>query len=246
MNFTQVMSRSLHYCGIYGFLAFVLLAAPGLSLAVQAANAFDDWELLTLPDKTPAEFTPFGATGLRIDSDRSVAFLYTEMTREGGKRLSWRWRVDKSPPPAPQDQVGRDDRPLAIHFWFPKPPEERSFFDDLGSVFGYPAIGRVMTYVWGGTETRGATMDHPHFADGRLIILRGPEAAVGTWYDEAIDLTADYRRAFGEAPPDRLYLAISADSDDLGGKSSAMVDGLRWDEGTAAAIPGALQEAARP
>ena len=190
MNLMRNASRFLHYPRVYGLLAFALLTAPGLSLATQASNAFDDWDLLTLPDKTPAEFTPFGSTGLRIDSDRSVAFLYTEMTREGGKQLSWRWRVDKSPPPAPQDQVGRDDRPLAIHFWFPTPPEERSFFDDLGNLFGYPVIGRVMTYVWGGTDSRGASMDHPHFEEGRLIILRGPEAAVGTWYDETIDITA--------------------------------------------------------
>ena len=125
------------------------------------------------------------------------------------------------------------------------PPEKRSFFDDLGNVFGYPAIGRVMTYVWGGTKERGTAFAHPHFDEGRLTVLRGPEAATGTWYEENIDIAADYRQAFGEDPQDRLYLAVSADSDDRGGMSSAVLEALRWNGQSVGNDAGPKQEAAR-
>jgi len=175
-----------------------------------------------------------------------VAFLYTEFTGVSAKRLNWRWRVDKAIAPSPQDRVGRNDRPLAVHLWFPPPAAQRSLLERLGGVFGYPAIGRVMTYVWGGTSERGTVIRHPHFDEGRLIILRGTEAQAGTWYDESIDFAADYRRAFGEAPPDRLYLAISADTDDLGGMSSARLQALRWEHRVSARVPSPRQLALRP
>ena len=191
-------------------------------------NLFADWSLLTLPDKAPASFTALGEDGLRIEADRAVAFLYKEIAAEENKRLAWRWRVDKAIAPAPLERVGQDDRPLAIHVWFPPSAEERSFFDRLGSFFGYPSIGRVMTYVWGGTQARGTVLAHPHFEHGQMIVLRGPEARTETWYEETIDIAADYRRAFGEAAPERLYIAISADTDDRGGSSSAILERLRW------------------
>ena len=228
MGLIQSLCRYRSKPGKLGLLVVALFALPGLSHAGEVENRFSDWQLLTVPDKTPARFTVEGPAGLRVEAMDAVAFLYKETTRSSGKSLTWRWRVDKGLPPSPQDRVGQDDRPLAVHIWFPMPPEERSFFDDLGSLFGYPAIGRVLTYVWGGTRERGAVFDHPHFEEGKLIVLRGPEAAFKTWYDESIDLAADYRRAFGEAPPERIFIAISADSDDLGGMSSAALDSLKW------------------
>ena len=233
------------------FLSLGLLASA-LPAGAQAAgvqakeNLFADWSLLTLPDKTPAAFTALGEDGLRIEADQAVAFLYKEIAAEQNKRLAWRWRVDKAIAPAPLERVGQDDRPLAIHVWFPPPAEERSFFDRLGSLFGYPSIGRVMTYVWGGTQARGTVLAHPHFEEGQMIVLRGPEARTETWYEETIDIAADYRRAFGEAAPERLYIAISADTDDRGGSSSAILDRFRWIMQAAGTTANTVQVASRP
>lgn len=227
-------------------LSLGLLAStfPG---AVQAKeNLFADWSLLTLPDKAPASFTALGEDGLRIEANQAVAFLYKEIAVQGNKRLAWRWRVDKAIAPAPLERVGQDDRPLAIHVWFPPPAEKRSFFDRLGSLFGYPSIGRVMTYVWGGTEARGTVLAHPHFEQGQMIVLRGPEARTETWYEETVDIAADYRRAFGEAAPERLYIAISADTDDRGGSSSAILDRFRWIMQAAGTTANTVQVASRP
>lgn len=228
------------HAALAALLALGLTTPGSLALADSAGNPFEDWSRLTLPDKAAASFTALGKEGLRIESKDSIGFLYTEVGQTKGKHLLWRWRVDQAPPASPQDRVGQDDRPLAVHIWFPLPPEERSFFERLGGVFGYPSIGRVITYVWGGTKARGTTINHPHFDEGVLIVLRGSDAKNGAWYRERIDVAADYRRAFGEEPPARVYLAISADSDDRGGMSSARLEALRWVDslaGTNQAVP---------
>ena len=204
-------------------------AAEAASLAAnKALQPFDEWQVLTLPEKPPADFIITGPDTLIVEADGAVAFLYAEATVKPGAQLTWRWRVDRGIAPSAQDRIGQDDRPLAIHLWFPPPEAERSLFDRLGGLFGYPSIGRVMTYVWGGERERGTVFDHPHFDEGRLTVLRGTEAGLGTWYDERIDFIADYRDAFGEDPPQRLYIAISADTDDLGGMSLATIKHLRW------------------
>ena len=81
-----------------------------------------------------------------------------------------------------------------------------------------------MTYVWGGTEARGSRFVNPHLGDdGIMIVLRSGRAPTGRWLTEEVDLAADFRMAFGFAAPPPSHIALSADSDDRGGRSRAWV-----------------------
>lgn len=200
---------------------------PAQAASVSVPPAFDDWKLLVLPDKEPAEFKVSKDGALQVEAMNAVGFLYAQIDGASAKRLAWRWRVDKDIPPTDLSQSGRDDRPLAVHVWFPPKPEEVSFRDRLGSLFGYPMIGRVLTYVWGGTAERGAYMTNPHFDESKLIVLRSGATPTGRWFAEEIDIAADYEMAFGAKPPETAYIAISADTDDAGGTSVAQLDDLK-------------------
>ena len=213
-------------------LAGAVLAAAAAAGPVQAASpllppSFDDWKLLVLPDKDPAEFKVSKDGALQVEAINAVGFLYAQIDGVSPQRLSWRWRVDKDIPPTDLSRIGRDDRPLAVHIWFPPKPEDISFRDRLGSLFGYPMIGQVLTYVWGGTARRGAHMANPHFEDSKLIVLRSGTTPTGKWFAEEIDIAADYEMAFGAKPPATAYIAISADTDDVGGTSVAQLDDLK-------------------
>lgn len=213
-------------------LTAALLAAAAATGAAQAASvsvppSFDDWKLLVLPDKEPAEFKVSKDGALQVEAMNAVGFLYAQINGAAAQRLAWRWRVDKDIPPTDLSRVGRDDRPLAVHVWFPPKPEDISFRDRLGSLFGYPMIGRVLTYVWGGTAERGAHMVNPHFDESKLIVLRSGSTPTGQWFAEEIDIAADYEMAFGSKPPSTAYIAISADTDDAGGTSVARLDDLK-------------------
>lgn len=220
MTFTALQRTGI------AFLA-AILAAPALAAPDPAPPAFDDWKLLVLPDKEPAEFKISETGSLQIEAMNAVGFLYVQIDEAPSKRLVWRWRVDQDIPATDLSQSGQDDRPLALHVWFPPKPEDISFGDRLGALFGYPMIGQVLTYVWGGTAQRGVKMPNPHFEDSKLIVLRSGATPTGIWFNEEIDIAADYQMAFGAPPPAKAYIAISADTDDGGGTSIAQLDGLK-------------------
>ncbi|MEM7221937.1 MAG: DUF3047 domain-containing protein [Pseudomonadota bacterium] len=191
------------------------------------------WRLLELPGKPPARFSGSERTGLQVSADGGVGFLYRPLADgEAGKaRMSWHWRVDSAPPPSDLSVKGADDRPLAIHLWF---PEENSFWGGLksaaGALFDVPVPGKVLTYVWGGTQARGEKLVNPHLRDdGVLIVLRSGRQAPGGWVREQIDIAADFQMGFGYPPPAAAYIAISADSDDRPGRSLALVKDIRFD-----------------
>ena len=200
-------------------------AAPAASVSVP--SSFDDWKLLALPDKEPAEFKVSETGTLEVEAMNAVGFLYTQIDSASAERMAWRWRVDRDIPPTDLSLSGRDDRPLAVHVWFPPKPEDVTFRDRLGSLFGYPMIGQVLTYVWGGTAERGAEMANPHFENSKLFVLRSGTTPTGRWFAEEIDIAADYKMAFGAEPPATAYIAISADTDDVGGTSVARLDSLK-------------------
>jgi hypothetical protein len=64
--------------------------------------------------------------------------------------------------------------------------------------------------------------------DGRVATVTRRQGGTGA-ADEAVDLAADYARAFGGPPPALLALAISADAAGAGGPIEAAVARLRLD-----------------
>lgn len=220
MSFTALRPASIT-------LLAAFLAGPAWAASDTAPPAFNDWKLLVLPDKDPAEFRISETGSLRIEAMNAVGFLYAQIDEVPSRRLAWRWRVDQNIPATDLSRSGQDDRPLALHVWFPPKPEDVSFGDRLGALFGYPMIGQVLTYVWGGTAQRGERMPNPHFENSKLIVLRSGTTPTGIWFNEEIDIAADYRMAFGAPPPARAYIAISADTDDVGGTSIAQLDDLK-------------------
>ncbi|MEO0750340.1 MAG: DUF3047 domain-containing protein [Pseudomonadota bacterium] len=189
------------------------------------------WRTLKIPGARENQFRLNG-DALQVISDGSVSFRYMELPRNSvpPATLSWRWRVDRHSPLASQAQKGRDDRPLAIHVWFDT-QGRASLFGNLASLTGRPKIGHLLTYVWGATEPAGTVLANPYYDKGRVIVVVGSDGRTGQWRDVRRDVVEDYRRAFGTAPDMSAlrYIAISADTDDLSGRSSAFVRALTFD-----------------
>jgi len=83
---------------------------------------------------------------------------------------------------------------------------------------------RVLIYVWGGAHTRGAMLDSPYLGTrGKTVVLRGSGTGEAR---EAVDLQADYARAFGGPLTSLVGLAISGDSDDTDSRIAARISGL--------------------
>ena len=127
-------------------------------------------------------------------------------------------------------KIGADDRPIAVHLWFPEREDQSSLFGGLAELFGYPEVGNALTYTWGGAAALPRLMPNPHLAKGQgaLIVLQTDDSEVESWTIETVDFNADFHAAFGRDAPSPRYIAISGDSDDLGGLREARIADLRF------------------
>lgn len=193
------------------------------------------WKTLTFPGITPTRFAGLPDGGVELTAIKSSALLYRPLPSSDGGHgtLAWEWRVDRPIPATDLTRKGVDDRPLALHIWFPDTRDEADFFDRIGrfivkDIFGVPLSGMVLTYVWGGKQAPGESFVNPHTGPkGMMIVLRNGSAESGRWYQEQVDFAADFARVFGHPAPAPSFIALSADSDDSGAHSVGQVRDLR-------------------
>lgn len=225
------------YAGTAVLLGILFLAQPAGSegLPVRPDLAKAGWKVLTFAGKPATRFTGRADGSIQVTAAESVAILYRRIS--GGDRhkrqLTWRWRVDKTTAATDLSRKGHDDRPLALHVWFPKDPDQTGLSVRLqtavAEIFDVPLPGKVLTYVWGGKGRRGDTIINPYIPlDGTMIILRSGDAPTGQWFTEQIDFAADFERAFNYRAPAPAYVAVSADADDTMEQSLALITDIAF------------------
>jgi hypothetical protein len=193
------------------------------------------WQLLKVPGKPVTSFASTQDGVITVSAASSVGFLYRRASGipGSGNFLTWRWRVDVTPPPTDLSVKGKEDRPLAVHVWFDNEDGSASDWSmtaRLGSWFmRQPLPGKMLTYVWGGTAARGTTLKIPYRKSaGQIWVLRSGNSRPGQWLNETVDIAADFEAAFGYRPGKPAYIAISADTDDKGGESTGTVSGIAF------------------
>lgn len=194
------------------------------------------WDELIFEKKLSNHFTAGDQGGIKVVSQGSVSLLKMPLAIdvETQPTLRWRWCVTKAAPATDLSVRGSDDRSLAIYVAFPFVAEEATAFELIErkiveSTAGKDAPGRVLMYVWGGDADRGTIVKSPHLgSSGMMTILRSAETPTGQWFSEAINIADDYERTFGTPPPDPLYIAIGADTDDTEGIAEGTVMNLEF------------------
>lgn len=208
------------------------VAAQPLPVAPDLKTA--GWKEITVPGRRKNVFMLEADATVAIQSKRSVSFLYAPVSPATAARLAWRWRVDRDIAVTDLAAKGKDDRPLAVHVWFPAPDARKS--GGLGrlimaGMMGVPEWGRAITYVWGGDAAPGTVIPNPYMdgREGALIVLRQAGAPTGEWLSESVDLVADYRRVFGADPPPPSFVALSSDTDDTKQEADVRISALRFE-----------------
>jgi hypothetical protein len=193
------------------------------------------WDVLSLPTRTAADFTFSAEGGLTVNADAAVGFAYRSVPPilpDAPPALGWRWRIDKSIPAYDQFKTGTDDRALAVHLWFDDQTADSSLFGGLAELLGYPRITHVLTYVWGGDHPVGTLQSSPYFNTGRVMVLRSAKDQIGVWRAEQRTLRNDISQAFGStiSLAALRFIAISADTDDRSDHSIARIADLVWEQ----------------
>ena len=184
-------------------------AAPGVGLP-------DGWDLRRPRGVVAPLFAVTEHHALRIEAASAAGFALYQLPSaiEGRGALRWRWR--SGTPIAGADLRSRrtDDSPARVMVAF--------------------ADGRSLFYSWGSTEPRDTAF--PSWtSDDRIVIVAATSAdADGNWRSVCRDPDADYRRAFGTAPPPIVTVGVSADTEQLDATTWAEVGELAWTAGTPA------------
>jgi hypothetical protein len=194
------------------------------------------WRELEVSGKKANRFVGQPDGSIEVTSSSSVSRQYRslEVDLKATPELAWQWRVDEPVPPTDLTRKGEDDTALTIYVGFPWDPDRASFTERLKrplveALAGEDAPGRVLAYVFGGTQRRGEVVASPHLGSaGFMRVLRPADSPTGEWFEERVDLAKDYRQGFGEEPSNPVQLAISADTDNTSSSSRGLVKGFAF------------------
>ena len=141
--------------------------------------------------------------------------------------LHWRWRVDRGLELEDERAKPGDDFAARVYVMFRFQPERASLFQRLRHRLGSAAYdleppGTALSLVWSSREPAGARWKSPYGDESAMrVVASGAGRETGVWYEEAVDIEAVYREAFGTAPPPLLALGVMTDADNSCGRAAA-------------------------
>lgn len=209
--------------------------APTLWPGIGHANDLlgSGWRHGEYPGLRPARFTAIGEQGLRIEGHGTGSFVWRRVSGVA-QCLSWRWRVDEGPPPTDLTRRFGDDRAISVAVGFAGFPSRAGPWQRAQHAIAQGAAGNhtlprsVLIYSWGGTGREPVRFYSPWLGQlGKVHPLRHARSETGRWFEERVDLDADWRAAFGGDPPHLQEIAIGTDVDDTSSRVDAQIDRIR-------------------
>jgi hypothetical protein len=222
--------------GVTLILALLGAIVAAAELAVPAELAALGWRSFGFDGKAANRYRLVEPDTVEVESESSASLLYRPVAPDFAQTgcLAWRWRVDRTMPPTDLARKGGDDRPLALYVSFRYDAVEASVQERMQRALvelaqGRDAPGQVLIYVWGGKVPRGSVLVSPYLGNyGALVVLRRGDAPTGEWFDEQVDVAADYARIFQRKAVAPYQIAIGADSDDTRATSLARIADIRF------------------
>ena len=216
-----------------------LLAALLLAPLAQAENLLSPWtagppagewstpwKLADIPKLKPSARTLVeldGQSVLQIKADAAAGGLVHPLDLPGDQpwQLSWQWRTEQVLDQARFATREGDDYAARVYVLLDYPLDSLSFATRqklrLARTFFDPDLpAATLSYVWDNRAAPGTHARSAYTETVEMIVLRGPEAALGQWQSESRDLRADAIAAFGSAPRKILGVVFAADSDNTG------------------------------
>jgi hypothetical protein len=115
--------------------------------------------------------------------------------------LSWRWKVANIIVKGDSRTKAGDDYAVRVYVVFP-----HWFFPKT----------RTLNYIWANRLPKEAAQANAYLNNAIMIAVESGVEKVGEWVAVRRNLVEDYRRAFGEDPPDIGAIAIMTDTDNTG------------------------------
>jgi hypothetical protein len=141
-------------------------------------------------------------------------------------RLRWSWWVEGPVPGGDLTRKEGDDAAARVYVNFRFDPSRAGFLGRLkhrlaGRRFGGDAPGQSLVYVWAAGLPTETIIPNAYTDKAMMVVVRSGQAEAGRWWSEERNILEDFRRAFGEPPPDITSVAIMTDADDTGAEATA-------------------------
>lgn len=113
-------------------------------------------------------------------------------------KLRWHWKIEGVAPRGSERDLKRFDHAARVFIAF-------------DTFIGPP---RTINYMWASEEKAGTALEHPKSGRAQIIVLQSGNTHAKEWITEERDVTADWRRMFGDRPmPKIVGLGLMTDSD---------------------------------
>jgi hypothetical protein len=139
--------------------------------------------------------------------------------------IEWRWKVENILQKGDVAQKSGDDYPARLYITFQYDSRkvgffEKAKFETIRLIYGqYPPIGAI-NYIWESKSPIGTMVPNPYTDRVYMFVTQSGSAKLNQWVTEEHNIYEDYKKAFGEAPPDISGVAIMTDTDNT--KESAV------------------------
>lgn len=120
--------------------------------------------------------------------------------------LTWRWKIAGIINSGDSRTKAGDDYAARIYVVFP-----HWFFPKT----------KTLNYIWANRLPQGAVQANAYTGNAMMIAVESGDGKAGEWVTERRDIVADFRRAFGEAPPKVGAIAVMTDTDNTGAAARA-------------------------
>ncbi len=127
-------------------------------------------------------------------------------------KLRWRWKILGVAARGSERDLKRFDHAARV-------------FVAFDTFIGPP---RTINYSWATDEKPGTALEHPKSGRAQIIVLQSGNTRTNEWITEERDVTADWRRVFGEREmPKLIGLGVMTDSDSTGARLTGYYTDIR-------------------
>lgn len=181
----------------------------------ETADALENWEEKRFVGSTDYRIVEEnGDHVLRARADSAASGLFRDISfdTEDWPIISWRWKVTELPAEGDVRSKETDDYGARLYVVFPRFLKWRT---------------KTINYIWSRTLPAGESTPNTWLPDNAVMIaVRSGYDSLGVWLVEKRNVREDYRRVFGEYPPDAGAIAIMTDADNTGGSAEAYYDDI--------------------
>ena len=152
---------------------------------------------------------------LKAESHAGASMLLHPLRFDPGtyEWLSWHWRVEHPVTREALERKEGSDAAARVYVYF--------------ETKGLPWEKRNIDYVWSVSLPVGTILSSAFSPSSKIIVVESGSASLGQWRMVERNLAADYKRCFGDDPPDVIAIGVMTDTDNTAGEALAYYDDLR-------------------